>query len=449
MIAADRLKGIGRQVRQSDFARHVLKLGGGNVLAQLMLLASGPFLARLYAPDAFGVFAIYSAVFAALTLFATLQYEAALLLPRYHRQAVCLLILILVFCPVAALTVGIPIVIFRDSVATLLGVPALADWLWLLPISIMLIGWYQALRYWTMRREAFGDVARNAVVRTALGAGSALAMGVWQPFPEAPEAGLILSHVIGETVGNLLLAFRVLQRDRDVLFWPGGRRFLAMARRWRRFALMLVPSQGVAMCYGHLPVVAIGFLFGATAAGHYAWAERFAVAPALLVAAAIGDVYRQRATVDYHRHGRFDRLMRRTLAVTTALAAPPYIIGIMIAPWLFSWLFGAAWVEAGVLAQILMVGGLVSFVIKPVDHATIICEKTGFIFCWQLARLLLKLTSVGLVAALDGSLHMLIWMIVIARIGLYLIDVAYCYHLAKGGSPNRPRSSSPMAPPST
>ena len=37
----------------------------------------------------------------------------------------------------------------------------------LAPVSIVMVGWYQALRYWTMRREAFSDVARNAVTRAA------------------------------------------------------------------------------------------------------------------------------------------------------------------------------------------------------------------------------------------------------------------------------------------
>lgn len=444
MIASDCLKDIGHRFRQSDFARHVLKLGGGNTLAQLMLLASGPFLARLYAPEAFGIFAIYIAIFAILTLFATLQYEAALMLPRYHRQAACLLLFIAIYCPTAALAMGVPLIIFREPLAHLLGVPDLAVWLWLLPLSIMLVGWYQALRYWTMRREAFGDVAQNAVIRTAVGASGALAMGVWPPFPQAPEAGLILSHIIGETLGNLFLAYQVFKRDRRLMVWPGWRRLLALARRWRHFALTLVPSQGIAMCYGHLPVVAISWLFGPVAAGLYAWAERFAVAPALLVAAAIGDVFRQRATVAYHQNGRFDRLMRQTLAVTIALAVPAYVIGIMITPFLFGWLFGSAWQEAGVLAQILMVGGLVSFAVTPVDKATIICEKTGFIFFWQLSRFLLKLISIGLVAVFEGSLYTLIWLIVLARILLYLIDLAYCYHLAKGASAGRalaPRST--------
>lgn len=410
-------------------------------MAQGIVIASSLLLARLYAPEAFGVFAIYSAIYSVLSIFVTLQYETTLYLPRRHRQAMCTLVFILLYCPVTALAIGVPIILFRDTFASLTGTPHLVTWVWFLPFSMMLAGWYQALRFWTMRLEAFTDVARNTFTRALVGAGAAIVMGFWPPFPAAPEAGLVLSQIIGEMVGNLLLVYRIGRRDRSLLFWPGWRRIWIAALRWRHLALSLTASQGIGRCFGHVPVLAIGWLFGPAAAGLYAWADRFTVLPATLISAAIGDVYRQRATVDFHRHGRFDKLMRRTLALTTALAIPPYVIGIMIAPFLFSWLFGATWEEAGVIAQILMVGGLVSFATSPVDEATLIHQKTRYIFFLQLSRLLLKLVAVGCVMIFDGSLYTLIWLIVVNRIFIYLIDLSYCYYLARGSQIN-PRCSS-------
>jgi O-antigen/teichoic acid export membrane protein len=187
----------------------------------------------------------------------------------------------------------------------------------------------------------------------------------------------------------------------------------------------------VATCYGRLPILAISWLFGPSAAGLYAWAERFACLPEL-AAASIGDVYRQRATVEYHRHGRFDGLMRRTFAATTVLALAPYALGIMLAPVLFAWLFGQEWREAGVFAQILMVGGFVSFAITPVDKAAVILQRTRYIFLWHVARLVLKLGAVVTTAMLGLSLTTLLGLIVIIRVGLYLVELAYNYHLAKG-----------------
>jgi O-antigen/teichoic acid export membrane protein len=417
----------------SGFARHAFALGSGNALAQLIVVGFSPLIAYLYSPAAFGLFAAYLAMQHMLVALATGQYEAALMLPRRNRQAACLLLFVLLLCPGIALGAGLLLVLIGDEVAALMGVPRLAVWLWVLPVSIVMAGWYQALRFWAMRREAFADVAHNAVTRASVGTALACLLGVWSPFPGAPESGLILSQILADGFGNLLLVYRIRDRDQAVFAWPGWRRLLAAGRRWRALALSLTSAQGIAKCYSNLPVLAVAGLFGPAAAGYYALAERFAVLPAQLVANAVGDVYRQRATVEYHRHGRFDGLMRRTLAATLMIALVPFALGILLAPSLFAWVFGEVWREAGSLAQILMVGSFVAFVITPVDKADVICQRTRYILLWHAARLGLKLGAVGLTALVGLALTTLLWLIVLVRVGLYGVDLVYCYWLAKGG----------------
>jgi O-antigen/teichoic acid export membrane protein len=426
-----------RRLWKIDFARHALTLGGGNALAQLILLGASPAIARLYSPEAFGLFAVYAALVNILAPIATAQYEAALMLPRYHRQASSLLLFLLLFCPLAAIGLGAPFIIFRDGFAEWMGAPRIANWFFVLPVSIALVGWYQALRYWAMRREAFADAASNAVTRVAVGMALACAMGLWPPFPEAPESGLILSQLLAETLGNLFLVSRILRRDRALLARPRWKRLIATARRWRALVVSLTAAQGIGQCYGQLPVLAINWLFGAAAAGLYGWAERFALLPSQLVAMAVGDVYRQRATIEFHRHGRFDGLMRRTLAATAAMAILPFALGILLAPTLFGWFFGAEWREAGMFAQILMVGGFVSFVITPIDKAAIIFQRTRYIFLWSFSRLLLKLAAVAITALASLSVVVLLWLIVFIRIGLYLVELDYNYKLARNGGRRR------------
>jgi O-antigen/teichoic acid export membrane protein len=420
-----------RRLWDIDFARHAFMLSAGGGVAQLIVLALSPAIARLYSPEAFGVFAIYAAFASVLAVAATGQYEEVLMLPRYHRQGACLLLFVILLCPIVALILGLPLVIFRSSLAVLIGEPRLALYLWALPLSVMLIGWYQVLRFWAIRRVAFADVAFNAVTRATTGAVLACLMGIWPPFPGAPEGGLIFSQILGEGLGNVLLAWRIRRRDQTLLAWPGWRRLLATARRWRALALSYTAGQGIAQCYGRLPVLAIGWLFGPSAAGLYAWAERFMGLPSL-VEVAIGDVYRQRATVEYHQNGRFDGLMRRTFLATTVLAVAPYAVGIALAPILFALLFGPVWREAGQITQILLVGGFFSFATTPVDKAILIFQRTRYMLGWHLARLALKLGAVGATALLALSLATFLWLIVLARIGLYIVDLAYSYHLAKG-----------------
>lgn len=416
----------------SRFSKDVFSLGGGNVIAQLILLAFGPMLARLYSPEAFGFFEIYGSLLALFSILTTFEYSSFIMLPKYHKQAACLLQFSMIFCFFMVMIIFIPLFVFREYISFILGMPKLASIIWLLPLSIILFGWYQAFRFWTMRREAFGDVARNTVTRVAIAMVLACLMGIWPPIPSMPEAGLILSQIIGEGAGNLLLGYRIYCRDRALFSWPRRKRLLAMARRFWRLAMSLSAGRAVAACYSRLPVLAIGWLFGPAIVGFYAMATRFTVIPAQLVAKAIGDVYRQRATVEYNNFGSFDRLMRRTLFVTTSLAIAPYSIGIIFAPVLFVWILGYQWQEAGIFAQILMIGGVISFVVTPIDKAALIRQKAKFIFIWHTARLALKIFAVAATMHFNLSIYSFLWLIVIIRIVMYAIDLMYCYYLAKG-----------------
>ena len=125
--------------------------------------------------------------------------------------------------------------------------------------------------------------------------------------------------------------------------------------------------------------------------------------------------------------------MRRTLTATTALAVLPYTVGIMFASALFGWFFGPDWRDAGVLAQILLVGGFFSFVATPVDSAILIFQRTRYMMAWHFARLVFKLGAIATVALMNLSLLALLWFIVLLRIALYLVDLVYSYHLARGG----------------
>ena len=156
-------------------------------------------------------------------------------------------------------------------------------------------------------------------------------------------------------------------------------------------------------------------------------------------------MYRQRATVEYHRHGRFDGLMRRTLTATTALAVLPYTVGIMFASALFGWFFGPDWRDAGVLAQILLVGGFFAFVATPVDSAILIFRRTRYMVAWHFARLVFKLGAIATVAFMNLSVLALLWSIVLLRIALYLVDLVYSYHLARGNMLGTRYNSAPTA----
>ena len=76
-----------RQLSRRPEARHAGILTSGSMIAQLVLLATTPWLSRLFAPESFGHFALMLTISTIGGSVGGLCYEAAVILPRSRRTA--------------------------------------------------------------------------------------------------------------------------------------------------------------------------------------------------------------------------------------------------------------------------------------------------------------------------------------------------------------------------
>ena len=67
---------------KSEFNKNVFTLIKGTTLAQLIVILASPILTRIYTPEDFGVFALFSSALLILGAVATGKYELALMFPR-------------------------------------------------------------------------------------------------------------------------------------------------------------------------------------------------------------------------------------------------------------------------------------------------------------------------------------------------------------------------------
>lgn len=415
---------------RSKFAKDVLKLTTGTVIAQALSIGFLPILTRLFTPEDFGLLTLYVALTSVLAAFATLRLEHAIILSRSNIGAAHLLLGTVGVAAIFALILFVVVAVFGSRIAIALGTPELEPWLFAVPASVLLISAYQGLRYWSIRRTRFGSVANAAVAKalsmnvtaTALGVGSSAGRSV----------GLVLGQIAGDLANMLVLLVASRKTLQKLIPKARLRRVVAGIKRYRHLVATLLTTHGAASIYSRLPVFGISTLFGSTSLGFFGLAERVTQAPFALIAGSIGDVYRQRATVAYQQNGRFDALMLATVKRTALIALPLYALGIALAPTVFAFVFGESWREAGEYAAILLVGGYFSFVSVPVDKAAIIVGAYRYIVVWHTVMLLGNVSLLAAAYFADWSVHGLLIGLVVLRIALFVFDLGYEYRLSKG-----------------
>jgi O-antigen/teichoic acid export membrane protein len=349
----DRNRGLFRRA-----GRDILVIAGATGAAQLIAFAAAPLITRLYAPEAFGRFAVFSAAVTIVYPLATLRYEWALPLAADEETALDLLALCAIILAGSSTVAAAAAVIFGTSAA-----PALEHWtglsvtdLLLLPLAIAAFSLNGVATSWLTRDGAFALIAR---LRFAVTVGMVAGQVILGWLPVGPN-GLILGFIGGYLAGPALQARHLRPALARSLTRMRPARLRRVATEYRRFATMTAPFNLINAVGSQLPNLAFPALYSFALAGQYALAQRVLSQPAVFVGQAVNQVFWGGAARLLREDPvRLPSLFLWLNTVLLAAMAPGFLLA-WVGPDLFSIVFGPPWSEAGGFAGALFVATFLS-----------------------------------------------------------------------------------------
>ena len=351
---------IARVMQRSSFLSAVSSLVSAGAVGQLILIAIMPIVTRLYTPEDFGIAAVFGALLGLLLMVATMRYELAIGLPRMEGHARLLVGLALILAVATSIIVLTVVAIARAPIAVMLGVPEMAELLWLLPFAVVGASGYRVFNFWTLRQGGFGLIARTRVIQPIANAATQIGAG----FAGLGALGLAGGQAIGSIVGVATLSRNF--RGWRVPIRSEFQRTFVLSRRHSRFPLLDGPAALIDALSVQLPNLLLVILFNPTVAGWYLLADRAIVNPLSLIGQAVGQVIYARSREDIAL-GRMAGVISRIVAI---LSAGTILVGapvIALAPTIFEFVFGAEWRVAGLYASILFVGFAAQFVFSAIS----------------------------------------------------------------------------------
>jgi len=360
--------------RKTSFAGDVLKLVTGTTFAQFLVILAAPILTRLYAPDAFGVLALFASITSILGVIACLRYELAIMLPEKDEEAANLLGVSLTFVVIVSL-LTVPLVWWgKDPVIRWLNAPGLASYLWLVPVMVFIHGVFLALNYWNSRTKHFGRLSIARVTSSLTTTTGKLGVG----FMGYATAGTIIgATVAGQAVATSVLGGQIWRDDRKIFL--KSIRWKEMCKgivRHKKFPLLSSWSSLMNTISVQLPPLLLAFFFSSTIVGFYALGHRLLSMPMSLIGSSIAQVFFQRAA-EAKNQGALHSVVRNTFIRLVALGAFPLILIMIGGKDFFSVIFGSQWAEAGIYAQILAPWILFVFLGSPLSTLFSIMEMQG------------------------------------------------------------------------
>lgn len=405
------------QQRKTSFKGDVLRLASGTSAAAFITILATPILTRLFAPEAFGVAALFAAVTGVIGVLVCLRYELSIVLPDNDREAANLLAVSLVFSVVIALAT-VPLIWYGGpQLLTWANLTELIPYLWLVPVMLLIHGLFLGLNYWNTRTRHF---TRLSIARVT-GATATAAGGLGAGFAgQATGGALIAAQVGGQAVATTVLGAQIWRDNgRYILSSLTWREMWAGIKRHRRFPIYSTWTalfNSASLQFAPLLLVS---LYGAAVAGFYALTLRVLSMPASLIGGAVGNVFFSRAP-QAHRDGKLPALVESIHGRLGILGIPPMILLLFFGPDLFAFVFGEQWYKAGQYAQWMAPWLYLQFQWSPLSTIVSVLELQREALISQAMTLLFRVGSLLICAWLDTTADVAVLAFAIVSAIVYL-----------------------------
>ncbi len=363
---------------RGSFAGDAIKLAGGATFAQALGFFVAPILSRLFAPEAFGISAVFGSILSVISVVVCLRYESAIMLPEKDEDAMHLLVGSLSFVGLATVLSSVGVILLGGLITGWLNAPELRPYLWMMPLAVFAAGSYRALQYWSTRLRRYNLISGTRIASSASQSAFRLGAGFLGFVAAGP---LIAARVIAPAIALAGLAGKSLREDWPLLAAVRGRQILSLLKRYRKFPLITTWSGLLNAFSMQLPVMLLSTYFSSTIVGYYSFGMRMVGMPMSLIGDAISQVFYQRAS-EARNQGTLSVVVQNTFARLVNLGLFPLLAFGLIGPEAFIIVFGPEWAEAGVYTQILALWRLVTFLGSPMSTviSTLERQELGLLF---------------------------------------------------------------------
>ena len=375
----------------TGFRSDVLKMVTGSSLARIITILITPLITRIYSPAAYGLFGIFSSIITILSVLACLRYDITIVLPETDREAKNLFGVSVSFSFLIALLSFPILMINREWISTFLNTPEIGQYIWVIPIVILLNGFFSSFNYWNTRKKKFGVISITVFVRSLITSLAQLTAGY---IGYMMAGSLIYASVFGLSVG--VLTYFVMFGLEDILSLLRSLDFQEMImgiQRYKRFPQFDLWARLLNSISWQLPSLLLSSYFSTDIVGYYTLGMNLIRVPMSMIGTSIGQVFLQRAA-SAKNEGNLKVLVERIFRKLVRYSLIPALILTFIGKDLFIIVFGIEWSEAGVFVQLLSVWTFFWFISSPLSSLFRVLEKQRMSLLINIGILLTRILSI-------------------------------------------------------
>lgn len=385
------------KLKSNAFYKNIAIVAGGNVTAKLIGILLTPIITRLYSPADYGVFNVFMSIVGVTGSLATLRYAVTIPIAKDEETADRLIKLCLLVTLGLSFLWLIFIAIFGKTISSYYDTNQLNTFLLLIPIVFLGKGIYETLNNWAIRAKKFKLITRTKISQSVSSSGVKIILGLLRIKP----LGLFIGHIVQETAGITSLSISLLKTKPKTFTTFSWAEIKNVAVRYKRFPLFQSWSQLLLATGAQLPILLLGIFFNAEVVGVFGLAKNMIHLPMDLIGNAVAQVYY--AEISKIGKNNPDKIYKLSISLIKKLffiGLIPVAFLMIFGPWIFGFVFGEEWHDAGIYARYLSIYVLMAFISVPIANVFNVYERMDL-------QLTLNIVRVIFVAGIFFVCHLL------------------------------------------
>jgi O-antigen/teichoic acid export membrane protein len=353
-------------------------------------------LTRLYSPDEFEAFTVFSAFCSILAVGACLRFDLAIPIARDNQDATTLWHLSLT----SALVVAVLGVIAYQSILvtgifpeTIAAAPPELAWV---SVAAGVFAAFAAQVGMSLRSGRYSEIAKSKLVQSVSMNSFQIGMGLAGGGPSGLIVGFLLSPLAGLLyLGRFSVSRSLWTRPR----WADLSKVFRSFSGYPKFSTIeaIANSAGI-----HVPIILIAFALPGSEAAYVALAMTVLQVPMALAGNSVGQVFLSKGA-DEFANRRLPEFVAERIGDLAVVGIGPFLFAAMVAPEVFAFVYGSPWKAAGEILVMLTPAHMMSFLVVPVATALYVIGSLRTAMVVQLAGAALRMTSVALAVLAGGK----------------------------------------------
>ncbi len=348
----------------------------GTAIAQTISLISIPILTRLFTPDEFGVFAVYFGISSLLASISGGRYELAIMLPKKDLNSYQILIISFWFVILTSILSLFFLFIFFKPISILLEIQSYKYFIFLIPITVFLLGTYNILSQWLSRFKKFKDIAISNVSKNSTAVSSKIAAGLIS----LNVFGLVIGEIIGQFFSVLVLFLRN-KKDASLKKYKINKQILKQEMKENRnFPFFSMPMAFLNSISVNILIYILTIIFNTTIVGLYTQANKVINYPLNFITSSFASVFYQKLT----KTGRKSKLYLYSYLISFFTALVILLPVVFWGEELFSFVLGKKWAFSGNIAKLIIPIAVFGFATRNVSSVFSLLKKQEITLIWQI-----------------------------------------------------------------